>query len=391
VIGWKRSRRFAVNMKTIKMITLGLIIVLITQIAPQPNPHEVRLTYRYKKPQEFDDGWQTGDLCEVKIDQKKIESLVNKITMNEYPNLHSLLIVRKGKLVLEEYFSGYDHLTIHSTASCTKSFTSCLVGIALHQRIIGSIDQTLWDYFADYPGADWKSDPRRKEINLCQLLTMTSGMFWDEGTYPYSDPRNTNTKMVLDSDPVKYLLQLPIVDHPGEKFLYSSAHGVLLGAIIKKMSGLYADEFANEYLFQPLGIDKFFWRRLSDDTVQCSGGLRLIPRDMAKFGQLYLNNGKWNNKQVIPVEWVRESWKVRSYPEIEGAEGYGYQWWIDDYEYRGRPCRSYSARGYGGQFIYVFPELNTVIVMTAGHFKGKYEHFYRIIDSEILPAVLIEH
>jgi CubicO group peptidase (beta-lactamase class C family) len=173
---------------------------------------------------------------------------------------------------------------------------------------------------------------------------------------------------------------------PGEKFVYNSGLSVILGEILKRSVGVPGDKYAEEYLFKPLGITVYDWPTTPDGLLKTGGGLALRSRDMAKFGQLYLKNGKWNGKQIVPEKWVKES----TYPHICTTSGsYGYQWWLRSFSVNDRQIDSFYAIGNAGQFIFIFPELDMIVVSTAQNYdRGWSRRFYEMVSSYILPAVV---
>src|SRR5262249_16891667 len=155
------------------------------------------------------------------------------------------------------------------------------------------------------------ADPDKAKIRLRDLLTMQAGLSWDEWTFPYTDPRNTHVQMLRSDDPIRYVFEQPVVAEPGTKFSYSSGNSIVLGKIISKATGKRVEKFAEQFLFDPLGITDFYWAKYPGEIVQTGGGLFLRPRDMAKIGCLYLNAGRWRGKQVVSENWVKESTKVQ--------------------------------------------------------------------------------
>ncbi|HTL29256.1 MAG TPA: serine hydrolase, partial [Tepidisphaeraceae bacterium] len=279
-------------------------------------------------------------------------------------SVHSILLIRNGKLVVEEYFPGHDSSgnartfnrdTLHELHSATKSVNSLIIGIAIDQGLIKSVDEKIASFFPEYANL-FAADAGKAAISIKDCLSMTAGLSWNE-SLPYADPRNDHVAMNNTSDPIRYVLQRPLATKPGTHFLYNSGISIVLGEIIHKASGLRADEFARKYLFAPLGIRDFYWQRYPNQVVQAGGGLSLRPRDMARIGLLMLNDGRWRGKQIVSEPWVRESIRQEA-PDLP----YGYQWWL-----LGEPPRiaeAYGALGRGGQCIIVLPELQIVAVFT---------------------------
>ncbi|MBN2089763.1 serine hydrolase [candidate division KSB1 bacterium] len=350
--------------------------------------------YAYEIPAKLDDGWDCTDLKDVGINKEKIFEAIDQITNGKHKDIHSLLIVKDGKLVLEEYFAAEGKIIgpfvnqvfrdrVQMLASVTKSVNSALIGIAQQQGSITDLDAPAFELLPEY--SDLIKDGK-DQIQLKHLLTMSAGFHWNELVVPYSDPRNDAMVMHQGKDLIRYCLKKSMVKKPGEKFVYHSGLSVILGEILKRSVGIPGDKFAEEYLFKPLGISAYKWSMSKDSLLHTGGGLALRPRDMAKFGLLYLNNGKWHGKQIVPEKWVKES----TQPHISTTSGsYGYQWWLRSFIVNDRQIDSFYAIGNAGQFIFVFPELDMVVVSTAQNYdRGWSRRFYEMLEKYILPAVV---
>jgi CubicO group peptidase (beta-lactamase class C family) len=343
--------------------------------------------HAYHVPLELDDGWETASPGEVGIDPEKIEALVRDVQNGGHDSLHSVLVVKDGKLVLEEYTRGYSRQHMNGVASVTKSVTSILIGIAIEQGAVSGTDQSLADLFPTYAGLI-NADPAKQDVKLWHILTMTSGFEWDEETYPYGDPRNDCERMKYSSDPIQFVLERPVVHQPGTHFQYSGANSMLLSAIIKGKTGMHADAFAVKYLFEPLGISSYTWGRYANGLTDTDGGLSLRARDMAKIGLLFLNGGEWGGEQVISPSWVEES--TQAHVAASAVAEYGYQWWRTDVQVGLRGVDNYFASGFGGQEIHVFPELGLVVVFTNEWAPGSGNAMQNLalLNEYVLPAVL---
>jgi CubicO group peptidase (beta-lactamase class C family) len=257
-----------------------------------------------------------------------------------------------------EWHPYYKETRLHTIQSVSKSVTSALIGIAIERGEIPDVDTKIMGYFEEYKLLF--QDPLKKSITLRDLLTMTAGIKWDEFSYKYTDPLNNAATMESSSDWIKYILALPMELEPGEKFVYNSGITVLLSHILYKATDMHIDEYAEKYLFGPLGIDSFYWKKTPTGLVDAEGGLYLSTRDFAKFGHLYLNNGKWSEKQVLSPEWVKSTMSPDTL--IDGSKRrYGYQWWLVPYT-GGSNKWIYSGSGYGGQYLLVFPEYDLIVV-----------------------------
>ena len=315
------------------------------------------------------DGWQTSTPEEQGMTNSKIQNLDNYIESSDWTNsLKSLLVVRNGYIVYERYRFEFTQTFPSNIYSCTKIITSSLMGICLQEGYINSLEEPILDYFPDLTIQNMS--PMKERINFRHLLTMTSGLEWvDESDY-YS--------MMGSGNPVEYVLGKPMVSEPGQEWNYNTGCSHVLSTIINNVSGIGTANLAENSLFNPLGIDNYFWDR--DILGIPNGGtlLKLIPRDMAKIGYLYLNNGSWDGTQIISKEWVENA--TRSHIELDFSQnygvGYGYKWWIYNWK------DSFGARGSYNQNILVLPDENLVVVSTgAGYFP-----FENLVDEYILPA-----
>ena len=280
--------------------------------------------------------------------------------------VHSVLVIRNGYLAMEAYFYPFHQDRIHMLASCTKSFTSALIGIAIEDGYL-NLDDKVLDYF---PGAEIGNDsPLKQEITVEHLLLMRSGFDWPESSVSYSSEAHVLWQMMESRDWVQFVLDRPMAAQPGAVFNYSTGDSQLLAAILEQATGMSVQQFARMYLFEPLGLSSSRWYWTSDPQGVAfgGGGLHMTPRDMAKFGYLYLQGGVWQGQQVVPAEWVEAS--------VEPAQ-YGYQWWK-------LSGGGYAALGYGGQRIVVVPDLDMVVVVT-GDFSGTMSRY--LVDTFIIPA-----
>ena len=331
--------------------------------------------------------WETATPASQNLDPDLLAALLARVRDDSYKNIHGILLVKNGKLVVEEYFPGRDSAgnpqsfgrdTLHETHSATKSVNGLLIGIAIDQGLIAGVDQEISTFFPEY--ADVFADKGKAAIRLKDCLSMTAGLSWDE-VRPYTDPRNDHVAMNASADPLRYVLQQKLVAQPGTRFLYSSGVSIVLGEIIHKVSGLRADEFAQRHLFAPLGIREYHWQRYPNQLVQTGGGLSLRSRDMARIGSLVLNGGRWRGRQIVSETWIRESMKQQA-PDAQ----YGYQWWLGQLGEPDRPVAAYGALGRGGQFIIVLPDREMVAVFTGWNEGPLWEQPYDMLKRYILPA-----
>ena len=287
--------------------------------------------------------------------QLELQTIIDEAEAGQMGNLHSLLVYGQGELLAEQYFQGYDQDSLHYQYSVTKSVASILIGIAIDQGFINSVEDKVYDYFPEYGGnfANW-TDAKAK-MTLQDVLTMSAGFSWDEWTYIYTDERNDANKLIRSNDLIKYMLDLPLSSEPGSRWTYNSGCSILLSGIIQNASGMSTEEFAKAYLFDKLSITDWHWEQGKDGVYNTGWGLHLLPADMLKIGRMVLDSGQWEGEQVVSATWLQES-------STNHINSYGYQWWLSD--------GFFSARGWGGPVIGVIPEKELVVVTTAGDFSN---------------------
>ena len=320
------------------------------------------------------DGWRTTAPEEQGMDSEVLAQMVEHIQTEQLP-VHSLLIVRNGYLVSEIYGYPYSANQVHWIASVTKSVTSALVGIAIEQGYIKNVHQPLSSLLPDSNVANL--DEAKKAITLENFLTLTTGL-------DCSDNRDVPL-MLASTNWVDFTLSLPMATKPGTQFNYCTDAVHVLSAILQKATGMSTRELANKTLFAPIGIGPIPEERWPSDpqgVTHGGEGLILTPQEMAKFGYLMLNHGKWDGKTIIPANWVSASTK-KHIPKDE-KNGYGYLWTISpDGKY-------YSALGLAGQHIFVFPNKNMVVVFTSDLPLGNNADLIpleKLLNQYILPAV----
>jgi CubicO group peptidase (beta-lactamase class C family) len=320
------------------------------------------------------DGWRTSTPEEQGVSSETLVRAV-KFVQEEDFHVHSMTVIRNGYIIADAYFYPYAPGFLHDLASCTKSFTATLIGIALKDGYIKGLDQPLLGFFPQRTVAN--VDERKEAITLEDLLTMSSGLEC------IAEPIETTLFQMMGSpDWVQFMLDQPMRYEPGAHFVYCSGGSHLLSAIIRETTGTDALGFAEQRLFGPLGITEVAWPYDPQGINNHGwGDLHLSPHDMAKLGYLYLNNGVWDGRQIVSPEWVSAAtrrhvsfwWKFH-------FNGYGYQWWTDTSGY-------YGAWGRGGQKIVVVPEENMVIVLTGGDGSSEAENKRgELIESFLIPA-----
>ena len=371
-----------------KVFTVVIISVLIL------SSFAVNLTLYYlldenENSLEYSEGWWVGNPVDFGFDESKLEMAYNWADYQDY--MRSVLIVRHGVLVAEWYFNdGARHNAFHIHSS-SKSFMSALIGIAHELDYIPNLDQKMMAYFPEYEYLNlnsWKYD-----ITIRHLLQMKAGLEFNDSAEAWNEYAGS-------PDWVKYALELPKGHDPGEDWSYSTAQTNLLSVILTKATGMSTKEFADSYLFGPLDIEIAHWTQ--DPQGYYTGGheMYFTPRDMARFGLLYLNNGTLDNTEIVPKDWVLDSVENYEYGNrIESifhnmpfsSAGYGYQWWT--FTFSGHFC--YMTRGCSGQMIYCIPSLDLVVVTTAIGNVQQPETYDQImyLDNfmafQICPAIIL--
>jgi CubicO group peptidase (beta-lactamase class C family) len=299
--------------------------------------------------------WRQSTPAEQDLDVEKLDDMINQF--NEMSGrVHSVIVIRNGYMVMERYWDVYESDSLNHIFSCTKSFTSALIGIAISQGYIDSIDDPVLDYF---PVWDIQNvDERKQRMTIKHLLTMTPGLDWNEWNTSYSDTSNMYRQMMSSENAAKFVLDLPMKYEPGENWVYCTGASQVLSALITEVTGVLAHDFAEENLFGPLGFGNLMWAMASGGVNVGGTQLYVTATDMAKFGYLYLMNGSWAGDQIIPEDYV--SMSGLSHFDFSSQDGYGLHWWVKPgYNY-------YYASGSEGQAIFVDFKYGLVCVFTAG-------------------------
>ena len=324
------------------------------------------------------DTWRTSSPEAQGMNTGKLTDMLNDIRIKN-SEVHSVLIIRHGYLVEEAYFHPFDKAVRYPMYGVTASFTSSLIAIAMREGLIKSLDQKVLDFFPEYQTNN--IDPRKKDLTLRNLLTMTAGIESENS----SDSGNIIYQFMHSSDWLEFALEAPLVTNIGTEFYYNSINSYILSAIIQKVSGMKSSDFAEKYLFSSIGVNYFDWTA-SPELITIGGwGLSLTPIDMARFGYLWLKQGKWMGQQIIPLNYFTQAaGPMVSFTNRSGY-GFGYQFWMNSFG-------GFSARGRHGQYIITLPEQDMVIVFTGGLWDtwdpihGFYYPF-DLVKKFILPSI----
>jgi CubicO group peptidase (beta-lactamase class C family) len=357
---------------------------------PARLPNEPRFSDR--APRTTDDGWSTAKPSAVAADVALLGDMVNAIMSGELPLTHSVLVARSGNLVVEEYFYGYKRDTMHDMRSASKSITSTLVGLAIDRKMIESSHAAVLPFFPEYRSYQFWS-PAKVEIRIRDLLTMSSGLDANDSDRESAAAEGTYQSQTLQPDWIKLALDAPMTAEPGSRVIYGSANPLILGGILDNVVGERVEWFAEKNLFGPLGIERYSIYMDPMGVPYMGGGMHLLPRDMLKIAQMYLDGGRWQGRRILSASWIEESFDKygRLEPLDRNGNEYGYLWWHETYEVNGESIDSIEARGNGGQYIFVVPELDVVAVITSGNYRGGLAMTRQpqsIFEQYVLPALL---
>lgn len=339
--------------------------------------------------------WQPISFRDAGFDDDLPDRLEKAIADKRVWNLHGIVVVRHGRLVFERYFEGQDtargsrpigKVSFHRNAphdlrSASKSVVALLYGIALAAGKVPLPEDRLILSFPEY--ADLAADPERNRWTLHHVLSMTMGSEWNE-SLPYYDPANSETAMDRAPDRYRYILSRPIITEPGQLWVYNGGATALLGRLITKGTGKSLQAYAREALFDPLGIGPISWYADRASEPFAASGIRMTPRDLARIGQMMLQSGVWEGRTVVPAEWIARC--AKPVVPINDKVQYGYQWYGGTFDLQtptlSKPNQHFQyALGNGGQRLTIFPELDLIIISTAGN--------YNVRDAVVPPQGII--
>jgi CubicO group peptidase (beta-lactamase class C family) len=309
--------------------------------------------------------WPTAKPDQQQIDGKALDELFDRLATDPNKDLKGVVVLRHGKLVAERYFNGDDANTLHDIRSATKSITSTLMGIAIERGIVKSVDDLIADYLPGLP-----RDGKEK-ITIRDLLNMRSGLDADDDN---PDSPGGEDHLDASSDWIRSVYAVPMKTAPGKQYNYCSINAFLTGAIIENASKMHLDDFAKQFLFTPLGVSRYEWRRVPIDRTTGQGNLKITTRDEALLGQLFLQNGRYLNHQVVLESWVKQA--TSSIVPISAvdpyADYYGYMWYTRAEKVGDRSILVHFASGNGGNKIYFVPSLDMVIAITSSAYNRPY-------------------
>ena len=342
-------------------------------------------------------GWPTATPQAVGLDAKVLAGLDSEITSGRYGNVDRILVIRHGRVALDKsYQHDYDriyadsvHVTgplnahdesgpynyynpwwhpyyrrgdLHSLQSVTKTITSAIIGVAVTRGDFPSLDTPVLSFFDASKVAN--VDSRKRRMTVRHLLTMTAGLDWNEGL-SYADPRNSATQLERSDDWVQFTIDRPMSEEPGTRWNYNSGASELLAYIFRKATKMDVEEYGARYLFAPLGIERWYWKRIPVGLADTEGGLYLEARDLAKIWYLFMRDGMWDGRRIVSPEWVKSSVAPAiAVSPAPNAPKYGLKWWLAP-DPRDSTRFIWAGSGFGGQIPLAFPNDDMVVVVNA--------------------------
>jgi len=347
-------------------------------------------------PASIADGWKTAEPESSGFDPGALCALIDQVLRGD-ANIHAIVVERHGRLVAELYRRGKDRsiwslfprdvefgpTTLHDLRSVSKSIVSLLVGIARGQNQLGALSTPVLSFYPEF--TDLRS-AEREAITLEDLLTMSSGLEWNESAVSYGSLASDETHLYWVWTPARYVLSRPIASPPGVRFNYNGGGTTILADVLGRATGTPFRELARKELFEPLGVHDWEWVGDLYGRPLAFAGLRMRPRDLAKIGRMLLDHGQWQGQQLVPADWVEQSLR----PHIGTGDGlnYGYQWWAGSVDWRGRALAWSAGFGNGGQRLFLVPELDLSVVVTAGAYNDpEMGHTVGRLFQEIVATV----
>ncbi|MFO1080535.1 MAG: serine hydrolase [Reyranellaceae bacterium] len=311
--------------------------------------------------------------------------------------LHALLVWKAGRTVFEHYGKGADEswgtplgevafgpTVLHDLRSVSKSIVGMLYGIALADGKVPPPEAGLYAQFPQY--ADLAAQPGRDRITLAHVLSMTMGLEWDELTWPYSDARNSEIRMERAPDRYRYILSLPIVSPPGEKWTYCGGATAILGHLIARGTGERLTDYARRVMFEPMGFGATGWSIDSTGEPRAASGGRLLPPDLLRVGEMVLADGVWRGRRIVPADWLKRS--TTPVVAIDATRQYGWHWYLGELAVEGRNVRTIGAIGWGGQRLFMVPALDLAVAINCGNYRRPGIEQGKVVTALLSDVVL---
>ena len=338
--------------------------------------------------------WATAAPESTGLSPTRLRVLEKELIDGQFKKITSILVARHGKLVYENYPDGSNSQALRNTRSATKTVASILTGIAIDKGHLSGVDAKVLSFFPDKQPFE-NPDPRKNKMTVEDLLTMSSILECDDSNQ-YS--RGNEERMYVVEDWIKFTLDLPVRGFPsfatkpedsphGRSFSYCTAGAVTIGGLLERATKMPLVDFAKQYLFDPLAIEKLEWTYTPLGSASTAGGLSLRSRDLLKLGQLYLNNGTWRGKRIVSEKWVKQS--ITPYAQVDEETEYGYFWWLKNFGTDQHKSRAYCMLGNGGNKVCVFPTLDMAVAITSTNYntKGMHEQTDRVLSYYVLGSL----
>lgn len=361
----------------------GLITTDITKLVMYPRKElfDHPESYTYHTPKEMNDGLETGHINNAFEQEECIKEMVVATIKGEYPDVHSILIYKDKKLVLEEYFYGYDKNEPHQLRSATKPFIGGIVGIAVDKGFIKSENEKLLPYFKNKYDKIANLDDRKNELTIENFLMYRHGMDCENNN---PESKGNEQSMMQSNDWVKYTLDLPMMTKPGEKSSYCTGSTLTLGSLVEIATNEQIEDFAKQNLFERMGISNYEWTfEPNQASMNTFSQMYITPRDLIKLAKLFKDGGKWEGKQILSKDWIDKTFDM-----TEGD--YGYLWEHKYFIIDGKQYNSYMASGNGGQKINIWPELDMITVFTGGNYNSYELYGKSTPPNEMIPKYILK-
>ncbi|MFC1575102.1 serine hydrolase domain-containing protein [Gemmatimonadota bacterium] len=313
--------------------------------------------YRYRSPEQLSDGVEVGTPDAVGVDQEVLDDYVRSVLSGEWGKQRSLLIMKDDRLILEEYFGGWHRNARHEVQSISKSLTSMMVGRAIQDGMIASVEDPISHYLPEYRHL---LQGEKGGITVRHLLTMTSGLEWDEGSTPYGDSGNSRTQATRSPDQVAFVLERHLASPPGSVWAYNGGGVIVLGEILRVASGIEDDDLVGRTFGSVMNPQEIELGLERDGRLNTAGGFYLTPRGLLKIGSVILNHGSWGGQQAVDSAWIEEATRP-----VDVRPGYGYLWWLGRFADEDAVYEVIIGSGYKGQYLILVPDLALAIVMNA--------------------------
>ena len=363
-------------MKSYLHVILSFILIFGMVSCIQENPDPSNGDFEYSRP-----GAEN-------MYEENLLQLDKDIKSSKFGDVHSLIILKEGKIIFEQYYNNHSRNELHALGAATMSVVSAIVGTIYMVKDSVNLHTKIIDLFPEY-SQYFEDIPQKDKIEIAHLLSNTSGLWWDEWTAPFGSTDNDAYVMSISDNWIEQVLSTPMIREPGFEFNFNSGNAILMAPIIEKLTSENLEEYAAKQLFHPLNITEWYWEKIPGGYPNASWGLRLKAIDMAKIGNLFVSGGKWNGQQIFPESWINISTRRRA--TITGYYDFAYQWWRfssnADVLRTLQEKNVFFAWGEGGQFIFVVPDIHMVVVTTAGNSNSLETDMYNMLRDYIFPAI----